>query len=86
MRSFVFHFSVGERGGEWGKQVGSMDEESLVSGCYNITFIDTNQETVRLSPESDAGVPRQQLRLKADLLLQGHWRKEDTTEVSKHGT
>ena len=39
--------------GEWGwgvegKQVGSMDEESQVRGCYNITFIctPTNQETV----------------------------------------
>ena len=34
-------------GGE-GKQVGSMDEESQVRGCYNITFIGTpaNQETV----------------------------------------
>ena len=32
--------------GEWGKQVGSMNEESQVSGCYNIAFICTNQETV----------------------------------------
>ena len=40
------HNTVGERGGEYGKQVGSMDEESQVRGCYNITFIDTNQETV----------------------------------------
>ena len=45
---------VGEWGGEWWKQAGSMDEESQVRGCYNITFICTNQETVRLSPESDA--------------------------------
>ena len=31
-----------------GKQVGSMDEEPQVRGCYNITFIctPTNQETV----------------------------------------
>ena len=32
------------RGVEWGvegKQVGSMDEESQVRGCYNITFICT---------------------------------------------
>ena len=41
-----------------------------VSGCYNITFIDTNQET-------DALVPRQQLTRKDDMLLQGHWGKED---------
>ena len=40
---------VGEWGwGAEGKQVGSMDEESQVRGCYNITFISTptNQETV----------------------------------------
>ena len=31
-----------------GKQVGSIDEEPQVRGCYNITFIctPTNQETV----------------------------------------
>ena len=39
------------RGVGWGvegKQVGSMNEESQVRGCYNITFIctPTNQETV----------------------------------------
>ena len=41
--------NVGEWGwGVEGKQVGSMDEESQVRGCYNITFIctPTNQETV----------------------------------------
>ena len=37
---------VGEPGGKWGKQVGSMNEESQVRGCYNITFVYTNQETV----------------------------------------
>ena len=37
---------AGERDGEWGKQVGSMNEESQVSGCCNITFNYTNQETV----------------------------------------
>ena len=33
--------------GSGGKQVGSMDEEPQVRGCYNITFIctPTNQET-----------------------------------------
>ena len=37
-----------EAWGVEGKQVGSMDEESQVRGCYNITFIciPTNQETV----------------------------------------
>ena len=29
-----------------------MNEESQVRGCYNITFICTNQETVRLSPDT----------------------------------
>ena len=47
----LFELNVGEQGGEWGKQVGSMNEESQVSGCYTctrikITFIYTNQETV----------------------------------------
>ena len=46
----VLYTCVGERCGERGKQVGSMNEESQVRGCYNITFICTNQET----DESDA--------------------------------
>ena len=42
---------IGSWPGGWGiegKQVGSMDEEPQVRGCYNITFIctPTNQETV----------------------------------------
>ena len=43
-----------------------MDEESQVRGCYNITFL-LNQ------------MHRQQLELLLtdDLLLQGHWGKED---------
>ena len=45
---------VGERGGEWGKQVGSMNEESQVSGCYNVTFIYTNQETVSVLEKTQA--------------------------------
>ena len=47
--------------GEWGwgiegKQVGSMDEESQVRGCYNITFIctPTNQETVSILEKTQA--------------------------------
>ena len=47
--------------GEWGwgvegKQVGSMDEESQVRGCYNITFIctPTNQETVSVLEKTQA--------------------------------
>ena len=37
---------IGKQGGERGMQVGSMNEESQVSGCDNITFNYTNQETV----------------------------------------
>ena len=51
MKYFIPRANTGV--GEWGwgvegKQVGSMDEESQVRGCYNITFIctPTNQETV----------------------------------------
>ena len=47
------------RGVGWGvegKQVGSMDEESQVRGCYNITFIctPTNQETVSVLEKTQA--------------------------------
>ena len=47
--------SVGEWGwGIEGKQVGSMDEESQVRGCYNITFIctPTNLETVCIGKDT----------------------------------
>ena len=39
-----------------GKQVGSMDEEPQVRGCYNITFIctPTNQETVSVLEKTQA--------------------------------
>ena len=42
--------------GSWGKQVGSMDEEPQVRGCYNITFIctPTNQETVSVLEKTQA--------------------------------
>ena len=47
--------------GEWGwgvegKQVGSMDEEPQVRGCYNITFIctPTSQETVSVLEKTQA--------------------------------
>ena len=46
--------SVGERCGEWWKQVGGMNEESQVSGCYNITFNYTNQETVYVLEKTQA--------------------------------
>ena len=47
------------RGAVWGvegKQVGSMDEEPQVRGCYNITFIctPTNQETVSVLEKTQA--------------------------------
>ena len=45
---------VGERGGEWGKQVGSINEEPQVRGCYNITFTNTNQETVSVLEKTQA--------------------------------
>ena len=52
-----------------------MNKESQVSGCYNITFVYINQD--QIPPESNALVPRQQLKLNHDLLLQGHVGKED---------
>ena len=47
-RKRINTFSLMCRGVGMGKQVGSMDEEPQVRGCYNITFIctPTNQETV----------------------------------------
>ena len=58
LRLFCFCFICG---GEWGwgvegKQVGSMDEESQVRGCYNITSIctPTNQETVSVLEKTQA--------------------------------
>ena len=41
----IWHLYVGEQGGEWGKPVGSMNEESQVSGCYN--FTPTRKQCVR---------------------------------------
>ena len=42
--TIIFCISVGEWGGEWGKQIGSMDEEPQVRGCYNITRNTTQQK------------------------------------------
>ena len=53
----IYATIVGEWGwGVQGKQVGSMDEESQVRGCYNITFIctPTNQETVSVLEKTQA--------------------------------
>ena len=47
-------YDVGERGGERGKQVGSMNEESQVINCYSITFNYTNQETVSVLDKTQA--------------------------------
>ena len=35
-------------------QVGSINEESQFSGCYNITFVYTNQETVSVLEKTQA--------------------------------
>ena len=53
-----------------------MNEEPQVRGCYNITFICTNQETVG-SPLNQMHRQQLKLLLTDDLLLQGHWGKED---------
>ena len=50
----ILYIDAGERGGEWGKQVGSMNEESQVRGCYNITIIYANQETVSVLKKTQA--------------------------------
>ena len=50
----ISFFIVDEQCGEWGKLVGSMNEESQVRGCYNITFICTNQETVSVLEKTQA--------------------------------
>ena len=52
-----------------------MNEESQVRGCCNITFICTNQGNSVGSPLNQ--MDRQQLKLTDDLLLKGHWGKED---------
>ena len=57
--TIVTHTPYMCRGVVWGvegKQVGSMDEEPQVRGCYNITFIctPTNQETVSVLEKTQA--------------------------------
>ena len=60
------------------KQVGSMNEESQVRVCYNITFICTNQERDSVgSPLNQMHWQQLELLLTDDLLLQGHWGKRD---------
>ena len=36
------------------EEVGSMDEETQIRGCYNITFNCTNQETVSVLEKTQA--------------------------------
>ena len=48
----------------------------------SLLFTPTRKQC-RLLPESDALVHRQQLKLNDDLLLQGHWGKEDAAVVVK---
>ena len=69
---------VGGRCGEQGQQVGRVNEESQVRGCYNITFICTNQERDSVgSPLNQMHRQQLELLLTDDLLLQGHWGKRD---------
>ena len=53
---YIYYICRGVGMGSWGKQVGSMDEEPQVRGCYNITFIctPTNQETVSVLEKTQA--------------------------------
>jgi len=62
-----------------------MDEESQVRGCYNITFICTpTRKQCRLSPESDGiGSSWELLLTSLDLVVQGHWGKEDAAVVTQ---
>ena len=59
-----------------------MNDESQVRGCYNITFIYTNQETVG-SPQIRCIGDQVTRTLKGDLLLQGHWGKEDAASPAR---
>ena len=62
VRDYNNCINVGKRDGEWGRQAGSINEESQVRDGHNITFIYNQPGNRRLSPESDTWVPRQQLR------------------------
>ena len=54
--SGVWNYVEGSAVGNCGMQVGSMDKEPQVRGCYNITFIctPTNQETVSVLEKTPA--------------------------------
>ena len=64
------------KGSEGGRKVGSINEESQVRDCYNITFVYNQPGNCRLSPDSDTWVPRQQLKTTC-FCRQEHWGKED---------
>ena len=50
--------TVGEWGwGVEGKQVGSMDEESQVRGCYNITFNTLDNWAIKTPPNQKGKGP-----------------------------
>ena len=51
-----------------------MNEELQVRGCYNITYLHQPGNSVGSLLNQ---MHRQQLKLTDDLLLQGHWGKED---------
>ena len=53
-----------------------MNEESQVRGCYNITVLHQPGNSVG-SPLNQMHRQQLELLLTDDLLLQGHWGKED---------
>ena len=54
---------------------GSMNEESQVRGCYNF-YLHQPENSVG-SPLNQMHMQQLELLLTDDLLLQGHWGKED---------
>ena len=54
-----------------------MDEESQVRGCYKITFYLHQPGNSVGSPLNQMHRQQLELLLTDDLLLQGHWGKED---------
>ena len=73
----TIYVSVSEWGREWGKQVGSMNEESQVRGCYNITFIYANKEMLQALLWIRQTGAQGTAYTKRRPLLQGHWGKNN---------
>ena len=69
------YINAGERGGEWRKPVGSMNEESQVSGWCNF-YLHQPGNSVG-SPLNQTQPGNSYLTLNDDLILRGHWGKED---------